>query len=103
MGTEYEFEKDKKFNFETNISMKLEINKICYSKGEKIKGSIFLQPKENIFQTKLISPYIEIKIVEKHYYLYEKNISNNSNINTQIHDTYVEEENKIILYEKLFL
>ena len=103
MGTEYEFEKDKKYNFESNISMKLEINKICYSKGEKIKGSIFLQPKENIFQTKLISPYIEIKIVEKHYYLYEKNSSNNTNINTQIHDTYVEEENKIILSEKLFL
>ena len=104
MGTEYEFEKDKKYNFDKNISMKLELNKTCFSKGEKIKASIFLLPKEDSFQTKLISPYIEIKLVEKHYYLYEKRISNNNrNINNQIHDTYVEEDNKIILSENLFL
>ena len=65
MGTEYEFEKDKKYNFDTNISMKLELNKTCFSKGEKIKASIFLLPKEDSFQTKLISPYNWNKISRK--------------------------------------
>ena len=61
----YDFESDKNYNYEKNISMSFDLDKTCYSKGEIIRGNIILLPKEGIIQTRLINPYIIITLKEK--------------------------------------
>ena len=101
MGTEYEFEKDVKYNYESNISMKLEINKTCYSKGEILKGSLFLTPKSYLYQTQLTDPYVEIKLEEMHYFQYNENKGRNNDKKTPSSITEEEEENITVLSENL--
>jgi len=101
MGTEYEFEKDVKYNYESNISMKLEINKTCYSKGEILKGSLFLIPKSYLYQIQLTDPYVEIKLEEMHYFQYNENKGRNSDKKTPSSITEEEEENITVLSENL--
>ena len=72
MGTEYEFEKDENYNFESNISMNIEINKTCYSKGEIVQGNIFLLPKYGLNANQIINPYAEIRLEEKQHYQYNE-------------------------------
>ena len=99
MGTEYEFEKDVKYNYESNTSMKLEINKTCYSKGEILKGSLFIKPKNSLNQIQLIDPHIEIKLEEMHYFQYNETTNNNDKRTSSI--TEEEEENITVLSENL--
>ena len=100
MGTDYEFEKDVKYNYESNISMKLEINKTCYSKGEILKGSLFLFPRSYLYQTQLTNPYAEIKLEEMHYFQYHENdYDKNKKAPSSI--TLEEEENITVLSENI--
>ena len=67
----YDFETDKKYNSEKNVSMTIELNKTCFSKGEFIIGKIILKPKDGLLtQTQLINPYGLLSLNEKHYYEY---------------------------------
>ena len=66
----YDFETDKNYNYEKNVSMSFELNKTCYSKGEIITGTIILSAKEGLAQTQLLNPYAMITLEEKHYYEY---------------------------------
>ena len=70
MGTE--FETDKNYNYEREISMNIELPKTCYSKGEIIQGTLSLFPKTNYTQTQnqLINPYAVITLEERHFYQY---------------------------------
>ena len=69
----YDFETDKKYNSEKNVSITIELNKTCFSRGEMIIGKIILQPKEgHLNQTQLLNPYALISIYEKHYYEYRE-------------------------------
>jgi len=61
------FESDKKYNNEKDISMQLNIEKTCFSKGENIIGNIILKLKEGL-QTSLIEPKVIFKIDENHQY-----------------------------------
>lgn len=102
MGSiEYEFERDVNYNYESKIGMNLELNKTCFSKGEIIQGNLFLYSKNDLEETKLINPYIEIKLKEMHYYQYSENkVDQNKNkINNSI--TEEEEENITLFSETL--
>ena len=101
MGTEYQFEKDVKYNYESNISMKLEINKTCYSKGEILKGTLFLTPKSYLYQSQLLDPYVEIKLEEMHYFQYDEKVRNNDKKINPSTITEEEEENITVLSENL--
>ena len=67
----YDFETDKKYNFEKNISMTLKLEKTCYSIGEIIEGEIILSPKSGkTINPQLINPCAMIMLDEKHHYTY---------------------------------
>ena len=66
----YDFESDKKYNIENNVSMTIELNKTCYSGGEFVNGSIILRPKEGLQQTLLSSTYATLYLNENFFYTY---------------------------------
>lgn len=94
MGSD--FDSDKKYNFEKNVSMIFEINKTCYSKGEMIIGNIILTPKDGIIQTQLINPFAKMTLKEHHYYEYYE-YHYDSRRGTSTTEKRVDEENVIIL------
>lgn len=57
-----------KFNYEKEVSLSIELNKTCYSKGELLKGTIILTPKQNSTITELLNPYAVISFQEKQSY-----------------------------------
>ena len=59
-----------KFNYEKDVSLSIELNKTCYSKGELLKGTIILTPKQNSNITELLNPYAVISFQEKQSYEY---------------------------------
>ena len=92
----YDFETDKKYNFENNVSMIFELNKTCFSKGEIITGNIILSAKEGLIQTQLLNPYAVMTLEEKHYYEYKEYYYDNSRKTTSSKNKE-EIENKTIL------
>ena len=62
-----EFENNKLYNSENFFSAYIELNKTCYFKGESIKGSITLKPKDIIKKSLLLCPIIaNITLQEEH-------------------------------------
>ena len=57
-----------KFNYEKEVSLSFELNKTCFSKGELLKGTIILTPKQNSTITELLNPYAVISFQEKQSY-----------------------------------
>ena len=57
-----------KYNSEKYVSIKIELNKICYYPGEFITGQIILSPKPGILQTNFSDPSINFTISQ--YQLY---------------------------------
>ena len=57
-----------KFNYEKEVSLSIELNKTCFSKGELLKGTIILTPKQNSTITELLNPYAVISFQEKQSY-----------------------------------
>ena len=95
MGTEIDFETDKNFNYEQNISMNIELKKTCYSKGEIIQGNLYLAPKTTPVSNILIKPFVEISLREHHYYDY---ISRDQDRRAE---TVKQEENVILFKENI--
>ena len=100
MGTEIEFEADKNFNFEGNISMNIELKKTCYSKGEIIQGNLYICPKHTPAPRKILNPYAEITLREHHYYEYNKSEYNSRKQQSEVIKMQ-EEENVILVNENL--
>ena len=59
-----------KFNYEKDVSLSLELDKTCYSKGELIKGTITLTPSQNSKHTELLNPFAKMSFQEKQNYDY---------------------------------
>lgn len=59
-----DFENNQKYNNENQVSMRVDIPKTCYFKGESIEGKIFLKGKEDLKQTHFISPSASITLKE---------------------------------------
>ena len=56
------------FNYENDVSLSIELDKTCYSKGEKINGTLILSPKQNSTHTELVIPYAKFSFIEKQCY-----------------------------------
>ena len=69
----YDFESDKQYNFESTVSMTLELTKTCYSPGEYINGSLSLKPKQGNTNSFLDNPMATLYITEYSYYQYTVN------------------------------
>ena len=54
MGSD--FNNNKKYNSENYVSLTINTNKKCYSQGEYINGTLYLQGKPGLIQTQLIDP-----------------------------------------------
>ena len=76
------FNLESKFNYENEVSLSIELEKTCFSKGELINGIIILTPKPNSTITELINPFATISFYEKQCY--------------EFLETYLEEDNNII-------
>ena len=87
MGTD--FNNDKKYNSERYVSMTLNINKVCYSQGEYIQGTIFLQGKPDLIQKELIDPTATATLSELHQYTYQ---INNNDGDSHDHSEHQEKE-----------
>ena len=57
-----------KFNYKNDVSLSIELDKTCYSKGEKINGTLILSPKQNSTHTELVNPYVKFSFIEKQCY-----------------------------------
>ena len=67
-----DFTENKKYNYENYVSMDINLNKVCFSQGEYIQGTIILQGKPGLIQTELINPVATISLTEMHHYTYEE-------------------------------
>ena len=56
------------FNYENDVSLSIELDKTCYSKGEKINGTLILSPEQNSSHTELVNPYAKFSFIEKQCY-----------------------------------
>ena len=56
------------FNYENDVSLSIELDKTCYSKGEKINGTLILSPEQNSTHTELVNPYAKFSFIEKQCY-----------------------------------
>lgn len=56
------------FNYENDVSLSIELDKTCYSKGEKINGTLILSPEQNSAHTELVNPYAKFSFIEKQCY-----------------------------------
>ena len=100
MGTEIEFESDKNFNFEGNISMNIELKKTCFSRGEIIKGNIYICPKNTPAPRKILNPFAEITLREHHFYETTKTEYNRREGHNEV-VKITQEENVILVNENL--
>ena len=66
----YDFEADKQYNYETSISMYVELNKTCYAPGEYVNGTITLKPKDGNIPPILQDPRATLYLTEYAYYTY---------------------------------
>ena len=98
MGNDYD--DDKLYNSEKDVSMTIELNKTCFFKGEEIKGNIILLSKNGINETQLINPYVIINIKEKGHYLYTED-SYEFNVSPFSKNSKSEIENKNLLSLKI--
>ena len=74
IDSSYDFEKNnKKYNNEKNFTITIELNKTCFFKGENIKGTLILKPKDVIKKSLLLCPIIANATLEEiqNYKLYE--------------------------------
>ena len=97
MGNDYD--KDKINNYEKDVSMIIDLNKMCFFKGEEIKGNIILSPKNGIKETQLVNPYIIISLKEKGQYSYIEG-SCEFNVNSSNYQK-ITKENKNLLSIKI--
>ena len=63
-----EIELYQKSNYENDVSLDIELNKICFSIGEYIHGIIILTPKKNSSIKEFLDPYAVITLKEKQNY-----------------------------------
>ena len=72
----YDFEADKTYNFEKDISMTITLKKTCYSPGEYVDGTITLRANQGAQNTFLSSPFATLYFTEYFHYTYTDNVYN---------------------------
>ena len=69
----YDFDTDKKYNYENSIAMKVELGKTCFSPGEYLNGGILLIQKQSSLIKYLQTPNATLYLTEHAYYTYSEN------------------------------
>ena len=67
MGNEYDFEHTYKYNFESQVSMTINLPKTCYCVGESITGNLYLKTKPYMQEMALISPKATVSLRQLYY------------------------------------
>ena len=70
MGLTYDFESDKKYNYENTISMTIVLDKTCFSPAEFVKGLIVLNPKIGNTINNLQNPTATLTLEQEAFYTY---------------------------------
>ena len=70
MGLSYDFESDKKYNFDNAISMTIELGKTCFTPAELVNGKIILKPKEGTTNNILQNPLAVLSLTQESLYTY---------------------------------
>ena len=92
----YDFESDKKYNVEKNVSMTIELGKTCYSPGEYLNGTITLRPKEGLQNPLLSSPYATLYLTEYFYYTFSEDEYNPRTKRNEYVSKVAEENNNLL-------
>ena len=66
MGSEYDFDHNFKYNHDSQVSLTINIPKTCYSKGEFIKGNLYLKTKQYMQEIYLLNPQLSVSFTELH-------------------------------------
>ena len=66
MGSKYDFEHHYKYNYDSQVSLTINLPKTCYSKGEFIDGNLFLKTKQFMQETILLNPLANASLTELH-------------------------------------
>ena len=66
----YDFESDKQYNYESTISMTIDLDKTCFLPGENVSGSLTLKPMQGNTQQFLQNPFAHLYLTEYAYYNY---------------------------------
>ena len=67
MGNEADFENNYKYNFDSQVSLSIDLSKTCYVKGEWIRGTLYLKTKPYLQERILLSPEATVIITELHH------------------------------------
>lgn len=70
MGLSYDFESDKKYNYENTISMAIVLDKTCFLPAEFVKGFIILNPKIGNTLNNLQNPTATLTLEQDALYTY---------------------------------
>ena len=84
-----------KFNYDKEVSLKIELDKTCYSKGELITGTLILTPKENSTITELTNPYAIFSFQEKQSYEFIEKFSEKDSDILSPKKKYIQEVNSL--------
>ena len=93
----YDFEADKTYNFERDISMTIELKKTCYSPGEYLEGTIILRAKQGIQNSLLTSPFATLHFTEYFYYTYTEDVYNPNTQRSEFVSRVAEENNPLLI------
>ena len=66
----YDFESDQQYNFETSVTMIVELNKTCFAPGEYVNGTITVKPKDQNAPPFILDPRATLYLTEYAYYTY---------------------------------
>ena len=69
----YDFESDQQYNFETSVTMIVELNKTCFAPGEYVNGTITVKPKDQNAPPFILDPRATLYLTEYAYYTYMVN------------------------------
>ena len=63
----YDFESDQQYNFETSVTMIVELNKTCFAPGEYVNGTITVKPKDQNAPPFILDPRATLYLTEYAY------------------------------------
>ena len=66
MGNNYDFDHNFKYNYDSQVSLTINLPKTCYSKGEFITGNLYLKTKQYLQEKYLVNPQASVSLTELH-------------------------------------
>ena len=99
MGNSYDFEHNFKYNYDSQVSLTINLPKTCYSKGEFILGNLYLKTKKYLQEKILINPQATVSLTELHNRGQQETDLDIYNQNDKSKENKMEEEILLFTYE----